>query len=71
MNAKETIRQALKEIMSDDEANACSIWKGYDNGTGRTGWHVTRFGETATHYGTSVAEAVEMIEDIRDSREPA
>ena len=71
MNAKETIRQALKQIMSDGEANACSIWKGYDNGTGRTGWHVVKFGETATYYGATVAEAVETITDIHDSREPA
>lgn len=71
MNAKETIRKALKSIMSDGEANACQIWKGYGSNTGRYGWHVQKFGETAMYYGTSAAEAVEMIENIRDSRETA
>jgi len=71
MNAKETIRESLKKIMSDGNANACAIWKGYDNGTGRTGWHVMQFGETATYYGKSVGEVIETIDDIYDSRESA
>ena len=71
MNGKEKIRNALKNIMSDGDANACQIWKGYDNGTGRTGWHVQKFGKTATYYGASVSEAVEMIEEVFDSREAA
>ena len=71
MNAKETIRESLKKIMNDGDANACAIWKGYDNGTGRIGWHVVKFGETATYYGKSVEEVIEVIDDIYDSRESA
>jgi hypothetical protein len=68
---RKAIRESLKKIMSDGEANACSIWKGYDNGTGRTGWHIVKFGETATYYGKSVEEVIEAIDDIYDSRESA
>lgn len=72
MNAKEMIREALKKkTMTEGEANACEIWKGYEPCTGRTGWHVKRFGETATYYGRSVEEVISMVDDIYDSRQSA
>jgi hypothetical protein len=64
MNATEEIQQALKGIMSDGEANACRIWKGYDVGTGETGWHYQRFGQTATYIGVNVAEALATLDDM-------
>ena len=64
MNASEQIHQALKSIMSDGEANACRIWKGYDMGTGESGWHYQRFGQTATFIGSNVAEALATIDDM-------
>lgn len=68
MNAKETIRKALKNLMSDGEANACEIWKGYDMGTGMTGWHYKRFGQTATFIGSNLSDALEWIECLADER---
>ena len=66
--AKSKIREALKALMDDGEANACRVWKGYDMGTGLTGWHFTRFGQTATHIGRNLAEALEWIESEADQQ---
>ena len=68
MNASEQIHQALKSIMSEGEANACRIWKGYDIGTGETGWHYQRFGQTATFIGDNLAEALATISDMTQER---
>lgn len=68
MNAKQTIQEALKTIMSDGEANACEIWKSFNNGTGLTGWHYRRFGQTATFIGSNLTEAIEWIEALADER---
>lgn len=64
MNATQQIHEALKGIMPDNEANACNIWKGYDVGTGETGWHYQRFGQTATFIGANLDEALATIGDI-------
>ena len=69
MTVKSEIRQALKRIMTEGEANACAIWKGYDIGTNRNGWHYVPFGQTATYLGKNKAEAMEFIEEILDYRE--
>lgn len=63
MNAKQKIREALKTIMSDGEANACQIWKAYSMTTGETGWHFVRFGQTATFIGNSLEEALQWFEE--------
>ena len=68
MNAKARIQEALKRIMSEGEANACQIWKGYDAGTWQTGWHYEPFGRTATCLGNSVTEALQTIADIAVER---
>lgn len=68
MNAKETIRQALKKIMSDGEANACQIWKGYSPSTGLTGWHYIPFGSTAVFLGANAQEALEAVEETLAER---
>lgn len=68
MNATERINQALKSIMPDSEANACRIWKGYDVGTGETGWHYQKFGQTATFVGANLNEALATIDDIAQER---
>lgn len=69
MNAEQKIRKALNGIMSSGEANACRIWKGYDVGTGETGWHYQQFGRTATFIGDNVTEAVEWIEALAEERQ--
>lgn len=68
MKAKEVIREALKKIMDEGEANACQIWKGYGE-TNRNGWHIARFGKTPTYFGKSVEEVIDAIYDIYDGRE--
>ena len=35
----EKIRKALAALIGAQAANSAAIWSGYDNGTGRTGWH--------------------------------
>jgi len=64
------IRTALKSIMSEGEANACRISKGfeYDGSQQRNGWHFTRFNSTPTYLGKSVTEALETIEQIAEER---
>ena len=68
MNAQERIRKALKSLMSDGEANACQVFKGYNMGTGKTGWHFARFGQSATFIGNNLVEALEWIEVEEDQR---
>ena len=68
MIAESKIREALKALMDDGEANACRIWKGYDMGTGETGWHFAQFGQSATFIGDNLAEAIEWIESEADNR---
>lgn len=68
MNAEQTIREALKGIMSEGEANACRIWKGYDVGTGLTGWHIAEFGHGANYYGKNLSDTLATIEDTATER---
>ncbi len=68
MDAESTIREALKKIMSDGEANACRIWKGYDVGTGLTGWHIAEFGHGANYYGKNLADALATIDETATER---
>jgi hypothetical protein len=61
--AKEQIEQALitSGTMTEGEANAARIFKGFDAGTGENGWHVEPFGKVAYYVGATIAEAVETI----------
>lgn len=68
MSAKSVIREALGKVYGKPEATAMNIFKGYDVGTGRDGWHFVPFGRTATHLGKSQAEALEMIEQIAEEK---
>ena len=68
MKTQDQIRKALKSLMSDGEANACQIFRGYSMTTGETGWHFARFGQTATFIGNSLREALQWIEDEWASR---
>ena len=68
MTTEQQINQALKRIMSEGEANACRIFKGFDWGTGQTGWHYIPFGQTAVFLGGNAAEAMETIEDIASEK---
>ena len=68
MDAKTRIRKALKQIMSEGEANACTIFRGYEASTGLSGWHYIRFGGTATFIGANLAEALEWIENLANER---
>jgi len=70
MNTKQAIRKALKSIMSEGEANAANIFKGwaYDGYGQHYGWHFTRFGGHTTYLGASKAEALAFIEQVADYR---
>ena len=71
MNAKGKIQKALKSIMSEDEANACQVYKGFDYDGVRqaNGWFYRPFGENPMYLGKSESEALDTIEAIADSRE--
>ena len=62
MTAENQIRHRLELLMSVAEANACTIYKGYGNATGKTGWHYARFGRTTTFIGANLADALKWIE---------
>ena len=64
----ETIRNLLKQFMSDGEANACRIWKGWDVGTQLSGWHYQRFGETATFMGSNISECEQFVDELLEAR---
>jgi hypothetical protein len=70
MSAASKIRKALKNIMSEGEANACRVEKGflYDGSQQRNGWHFTRFNSTPTFLGSNESEALETIEQIQEER---
>lgn len=68
MNAKQRIQAALKSIMSEGEANACEVFKGYEVSTGYSGWHYTPFGGTTQFLGRSLRAALDAIEAIADNR---
>jgi hypothetical protein len=69
MNAGQKVVKMLKEVYEDGEVNAAQVRKGYDVGTGRSGWHYQPFGETAQYMGKNLAEVQEYVEDIEASRE--
>jgi len=57
------IKQALAKSgrWTQGDVNAMYIFKGYNVGTGRTGWHVVPFGLGVFYIGATVAEAVDDI----------
>lgn len=65
---KDQIREALKGLMSDGEANACVVFKGYDAGTGLYGWHYVPFGRGGIFLGDTIADALEAIGQIAEER---
>lgn len=71
MSVKSKIKQALKSIMSEGEANAAYVGKGYHNegSIESNGWHFVPFGRPAVHLGENESEALEMIEQIKEERE--
>ena len=71
MSVASKIREALKSIMSEGDANACRIEKGYayDGSQERNGWHFTRFNSTPTFLGKNESEALETIEQIQEERD--
>jgi hypothetical protein len=71
MNAGQKVVKMLKEVYEDGEVNAAQVWKGYDNGTGREGWHYQGFNENAQYLGKNLAEVQEYVEDVSASRESA
>lgn len=70
MSVKSKIREALKSIMSEGEANACDIRKGYHyNGqTEVSGWYYRPFNRQPVTLGRSESEALEAIDQIKESR---
>ena len=71
MSVASKIRKALKGIMSEGEANACNIQKGYhyNGSTESNGWYYTPFGRQPVSLGDNEAEALETIEQIKEERE--
>ncbi len=71
MSAISKIRQGLKSIMTEGEANACRINNDYqyDGSQQRKGWHFTRFNSTPTFLGRNVNDALETIEQIKEERD--
>lgn len=69
MTVKSEIREALRKIMAEGDANACDIWTGYDVATDEEGWHYVPFGATAVYLGKNKAEALETIREIADDRD--
>lgn len=69
MSAKAEIKHALRNIMSEGEANACQVFKGYNASTLRTGWHYIRFGYSqAVYIGKSLSEALDYIDTVSSER---
>lgn len=70
MSVASKIRQALSSIMSEGEANACNIQKGYhyDGSRESNGWYYTPFGRGPVSLGKNEAEALETIEQIAEER---
>ena len=71
MSVTSNIRRELNSIMSEGEANACRIEKGwaYDGSQQRYGWHFTRFNGTPTFLGVNENESLETIQQIAEERE--
>ena len=69
MSVAYKIQKALKSIMTDGEANACHVFKGYEMGTGQNGWHYTPFGRNSFYLGKNENDAMEHIEMISDEQE--
>jgi hypothetical protein len=71
MSVKSAIRKALSGVYGDGEATAMNIFKGaaYDGQNVHTGWHATHFGGNTIYLGKSESEALETIEQIKESRE--
>lgn len=68
MAAAQKIKEMLKEVYDDGEVNAMQINKGYDASTGRTGWHIQRFGEFSEYIGASVAEVREFVDEVAETK---
>ena len=73
MRAQDQIHEALNTIMEPGDANACQVYKGtdYDGVWQGYGWWYKPFNRTPVYLGKSLAEALETIGQIEDSREPA
>ena len=71
MNAKGKIQKTLRSIMSDGEANACHVYKGFDYDGVRqaSGWFYRPFNGTPVYLGKNESEALDTIEAIASSRE--
>jgi hypothetical protein len=64
MNTKQAIRQSLTSIMSEGDANACAIWKGW--GGKKEGWHYTPFSQQPVFLGRNREDALQRIGEIAE-----
>lgn len=71
MSSTGKIREALKSIMSEGEASACDVRKGYhyNGSTEVNGWYYRPFNGQPVSLGKNEAEALETIELIAEERE--
>jgi len=63
MTGTERIKNALGTVMSEGEANACEVWRGWDPAGQGYGWWYKPFGEIAQPLGVTIAEAIDQIQD--------
>jgi hypothetical protein len=69
MNAKQQIKNLLREVYAEGDVNAMEIFKGFAVDNGQVGWQYRKFGRSEYHcMGKSVAEAKEYVEDMKTWR---
>jgi hypothetical protein len=68
MNAKQKIQAKVAEVYGDNSPN---IFNGlaYDGQKQNNGWHYQPFNAQVIYLGKSVAEAIEYLDSVVDSRE--
>ena len=73
MPAKSRITKKLEEAYEPGIVNAGQVYKGtdYDGVRQATGWWFCKFGSTPMFLGSSVAAAIEEIDNIIAGREEA
>lgn len=58
------IKKHLTKIMTEGDVSAGWVLRGYNVGTGKTGWHFVPFGQQAIYLGKNAKEARETIDDM-------
>ena len=69
MTGKERITKALEQVWAKGRVTASNIYRGfnYDGAIEATGWWVVPFNEQAIFLGTSIAEALDTIDNFGEN----